>query len=128
MSQPLSAQDLSWVDGAIERSKKAVRENLPAWQYDPRVAAGQADASLNGLAVVSADRVWAVGDRGLILASSDGGRTWATQYSGTSLNLYGVSFWDENRGVIVGGTVQPLSQTSVGIVLVTENAGQSWQV
>ncbi len=120
-------QDLSWVNGAMERSKAVQRENLPAWRYDPRVAASNNDASLNALAVISADRLVAVGDRGLILASIDGGRTWQAQNSWTSLNLYGVAFFNEQEGVAVGGSVQPLSQTSVGIVLLTSDGGKNWQ-
>ena len=123
----LRAQDLSWVNGAIERSKNAQRETLPAWQYDPRVALSNSDASLNALAVVNPDRLFAVGDRGLILSSTDGGRSWQAQNSLTSLNLYGVAFFDEQRGIAVGGTVQPLSQSSLGIVLVTIDGGKSWQ-
>ncbi len=121
------AQDLSWVSGAIERTKTAQRESLPAWQFDPRVAASNSDASLNALAVVNADRLMAVGDRGLILASVDGGRSWQAQNSSTSLNLNGVFFFDELRGIAVGGTVQPLSKSSVGIVLVTADGGKNWQ-
>lgn len=123
----VNAQDLSWVNGAIERSKSAQRESLPAWQYDPRVAASNLDACLNDITAVNPDRLFAVGDRGLILASTDGGRNWQPQSSLTSLNLYGVAFFDEQRGVAVGGTVQPLSRSSVGIVLVTADGGKSWQ-
>ncbi len=82
------------------------------------MAASNADASLNALVVINPDRLFTVGDRGLVLASIDGGRTWQTQNSLTSMNLYGVAFFDEQHGVAVGGTVQPLSQTSVGIALV----------
>ena len=122
------AQDLSWVNSAMERSKTAQRESLPAWQYDPRVASSSPDAALNAITVVNPDRLVAVGDRGLILASTDGGRKWQTQNSLTSHNLYGVAFFDEQHGLAVGGTVQPLSQSSLGIVLVTSDAGKSWQV
>ena len=103
-----------------ERSK-------PLWQFDPRVAAGSADASLNAITAPTADRIWAVGDRGLIMASQDGGRTWIQQSSGTSLNLYGVAFLSELIGFAVGGTIQPLSHSSIGIVLTTEDAGAHWQ-
>ncbi len=124
----LVAQNLSWVKGAMERSKQTPPETTPIWQYDPRIAAGRADASLNAIACPSVDRVWVVGDRGLILASADGGRSWQTQESGTSHNLYAVHFQDELHGLAVGGTIQPGSGTSVGIVLSTEDAGAHWNV
>lgn len=120
-------QDLSWVRGAIERSKQQPRDSVPLWQYDPRVAAGSGDASLHALACASPDRVWAVGDRGLILASQDGGRSWNPQLSGTSLNLYAVAFLDEQHGFAVGGTIQPMSRMSLGIVLITDDAGLHWR-
>lgn len=120
-------QDLSWVKGAMERSKQVARENVPLWQYDPRVAAGSSDASLRGFACGSSDHVYAVGDRGLILASQDGGRTWNQQFSGTTQNLHAVTFFNDRHGIAVGGTIQPLSQSSVGVVLVTEDAGLRWR-
>lgn len=125
--QRAHAQDLSWVKGAMERSKHMPRDSVPLWQYDPRIAAGAHDASLHALACASPDRLWAVGDRGLILASQDGGRTWNPQFSGTSLNLYAVAFIDEQNGFAVGGTIQPLSRMSLGIVLTTNDAGAHWR-
>ena len=120
-------QNLSWVKEAMERSKHAAKESLPLWQYDPKVAAGSGDASLHAVTSVNADRLWAVGDRGLVLASHNGGRTWTQQPQLTTLNLYAVTFIDERHGFIVGGTIQPLARASIGIVLTTEDGGQSWK-
>lgn len=121
------AQNLSWVKGAIERSKQAPRESVPLWQYDPRIAAGSGDASLRSVASATADRIFAVGDRGLILASPNGGRTWTQIPPQTTLNLYAIAFISERQGFIVGGNVQPLSRTSLGIVLATDDGGDSWR-
>ena len=39
-----------------------------------------------------------------------------------------MAFFDEQQhGVAVGGTIQPLSRSSLGIVLVTSDGGKSWQ-
>lgn len=47
---------------------------------------------------ISADRAWAVGERGLIVATSDAGASWHLQESGTSLPLYGIDFIDAQTG------------------------------
>src|SRR5438093_10280191 len=45
---------------------------------------------------------WAVGKRGVILATTDGGKTWIKQASGTSDNLSAVSFVNATTGWAVG--------------------------
>jgi photosystem II stability/assembly factor-like uncharacterized protein len=50
----------------------------------------------------AADYVWAVGESGTIRASTDGGRHWVSQHSGTSLKLVGVAFADRSHGWAVG--------------------------
>lgn len=62
-------------------------------------------------------RWYAVGARGLIVCSEDGGVTWSKQSSGTNNWLSSVSFVDENTGWIVGWN---------GTILSTFNAGSSW--
>lgn len=94
--------------------------------YDAYVAAGADDANLNALATDLGDRVWAVGDRGIILSTQDGGRNWRKQDSGTTANLHGVASLSSQVAVVVGGTVGPRSKTGRGIVLRTTNGGETW--
>jgi photosystem II stability/assembly factor-like uncharacterized protein len=62
---------------------------------------------------------WIVGDDGRIVATSDGGRTWKPQTSGTTLPLKDVTFVDETHGCAVGGADKP-------VVLTTSDGGLHW--
>ncbi len=59
----------------------------------------------------------AVGESGAILASADGGATWATRASGTNNNLYGVACPSSTRCVAVGMN---------GTVLASADGGATW--
>jgi photosystem II stability/assembly factor-like uncharacterized protein len=85
------------------------------------------DAGLNDVYFVNALSGWAVGDRGVIWHTEDGGRLWRLQPSGTVCNLRSVSFADEKTGWAVGGQGLPYSAGSRGLVLGTWDGGQSWQ-
>ena len=61
----------------------------------------------------------AVGYNGTILRTTDGGETWNSQASGTTVALNGVSFTDENNGAIVG------SSSGSAVFLSTSNGGES---
>ena len=61
---------------------------------------------------------WAVGDDGTILATSNGGATWAAQTSGSKAGLTSVQFTsDGQRGWAVG---------IEGTILATSNGGATW--
>lgn len=93
---------------------------------DPFVAAGADDASLNSVCAPSPDRVWAVGDRGVIWATADGGRKWVRQESGTTANLHAVVFKNSSEGCAVGGLPGAMSRTSRGVIVRTVNGGETW--
>lgn len=61
---------------------------------------------------------WACGRWGIVLHTSDGGKTWAFQDSGTDHTLMSVSFVDANYGWAVGDG---------GIILHTEDGGKTWE-
>lgn len=62
------------------------------------------------------DNGWIVGDRGLILHTQDGGKTWAEEYMEKRLN--GLYFTDLNNGWAVG---------EGGFILHTSDSGKNWK-
>ena len=66
---------------------------------------------------IDRNKGWAVGVGGSILATSDGGRNWVPQKSGTSAQLLSVHFVNQEKGWAVG---------SVGTVLATTDGGKKW--
>lgn len=93
---------------------------------EPAVDPALGDAGLNDVCFVDAQHGWAVGDRGVIWHTDDGGLAWRRQPSGVSCTLWAVSFLNERIGWAVGGWTRPLSHASSGVVLTTENGGQTW--
>lgn len=87
----------------------------------------QRDAQLHDLAFVDARHGWAVGDRGVILRTEDGGRRWQLIESGVECPLYAVDFINARVGWAVGGFATPYSHTSHAVVLKTENGGMTWK-
>jgi photosystem II stability/assembly factor-like uncharacterized protein len=77
-------------------------------------AAGELD--LYSAQFADDDRAFIVGDRGLILASTDGGAGWREQSSGSDAQLFHLSFRGD-RGWVVG---------TGGVILHTDNGGKNW--
>ena len=75
-------------------------------------------------------RVWAVGQAAQAIRSDDGGQTWTQPTGGGIQELWDVSFVDAKRGWVVGQKVpdQDLYPDAEyrGIVLYTEDGGQTW--
>jgi hypothetical protein len=63
-------------------------------------------------------RGWAVGGKGTVLATANGGATWRRQKSDTTRDLNGVSFIDASRGWAVGND---------GAIIATSDGGRSWR-
>ena len=84
------------------------------------------DAELNDVFFLDPDRGWAVGDRGVIWATEDGGRHWWLADSPVNCRLESIRFLDERHGWAVGGWTHPYSQRTTGIVLRTEDGGRRW--
>lgn len=95
---------------------------------DPYVAVNQHDATLRSIFAINGEYVVAVGDRGLVLTSDNGGVSWIHRPSPTTANLYAVEFLNKQRGWIAGGMIQAYSKTSMGVVLATTDGGMTWQV
>lgn len=69
-----------------------------------------------------ASTVYAVGDAGSILKSTNGGTSWVTQYSGTGKPLLGVSFRSASTGGTAGGDVLNGGNAAARTV----NGGSNW--
>lgn len=63
------------------------------------------------------DRGWAVGERGTILSTRDGGETWLVQESRVRATLLSVKFATDEEGWAVGRG---------GVMLRTEDGGRTW--
>lgn len=98
-------------------------ESLPSYRNFPEQ---KADARLNDVCFIDASTGWAVGDRGTILRTKNGGAEWTLLDSTTDVNLFAVSFFDENYGLAVGGRVLPSTHVGQGVVLRTVDGGDSW--
>jgi photosystem II stability/assembly factor-like uncharacterized protein len=86
----------------------------------------RADARLHAVWAASTECVWAVGDRGAIWHTSDGGRQWRLQESGVGCTLRSVCFVDEERGWAAGGDYRPFLHTGSAVLLKTTDGGRTW--
>jgi photosystem II stability/assembly factor-like uncharacterized protein len=110
------------------------------WIGSPAVAVGQCplvleemppewadDATLRDVFFHDSRRGWAVGDRGVVLRTVDGGRSWNRVRVPVTASLASIFFVDERHGWIVGGYAWPLVDRTTGVVLRTRDGGDSWQ-
>jgi photosystem II stability/assembly factor-like uncharacterized protein len=77
------------------------------------------DVILYDIAFPDADHGFIAGEFGTVLATSDGGRTWARQTVGTEKTLFGLGFASPERGWAVGID---------GLILRTRDGGRQWEV
>ncbi len=75
------------------------------------------ESELNDVCMINQDIGWIVGNKGIILYTSDGGLNWTKRYSQFNYDLLKVFFYDQDRGWI--GTAQ-------GRILITTNGGNDW--
>jgi photosystem II stability/assembly factor-like uncharacterized protein len=97
----------------------------PAGTSDVR-RASQEDADLTDVCFVDELHGWAVGDRGVIWYTEDGGKRWQLQDSRVDCRLESVHFLDMNIGWAAGGVIQPYSETTRGVLLHTRDGGRNW--
>ena len=84
------------------------------------------DATLHDLFFLDPDRGWAVGDRGVVWVTSNGGRTWNRQDVNVDCPLHSVYFADDNHGWIAGGWIEPHTHRTNGVILRTVDGGRHW--
>ncbi|MEC9091378.1 MAG: YCF48-related protein, partial [Planctomycetota bacterium] len=87
----------------------------------------ETDSTLRSIFFVDYDFGWAVGDKGTILRTDDGGRTWNSISSPRDVIWNQVFFKDEKVGWIAGGHYRGPMQRSIGVLIKTEDGGKSWK-
>lgn len=92
---------------------KAGRTGGLEWSAAPKVTSRR----LNAVSLRGPARGYAVGDGGVVLATTDAGKTWKRQNSGTRTDLLGVAFPSTMQGYAVG---------KKGTILSTRNGGGTW--
>lgn len=114
---------------ANEAAVRLISEDIPGELLSAaaavRCAAVLEDACLNDVAAVGR-YCWAVGDRGVVCDSEDGGVTWRTRALPFDCRLTSVCFLTNRRGWIAG--IQSGSDASGhGVLLMTRDGGESWE-
>ena len=87
-----------------------------------------APSAVNGASLTNEGRTaWAVGVKGRILRSNDGGEKWEEVDSGSEMTMYAVAFRQQGRlGWIWGGGLT--NPEYPGGILRTEDGGRSWKI
>jgi photosystem II stability/assembly factor-like uncharacterized protein len=101
--------------GAVAQQQgESVRVEQSPVESDTRQVGGR---RLNAVWFASHQNGWAVGGEGVIIATTDGGRTWRPQRSGVGDDLYDVKFFGGSEGWAVGRG---------GALLHTADGGRTW--
>lgn len=97
----------------------------PAWEWPEAFAR---DAHLHDVCFVDRDYGWAVGDRGTVLHTRDGGQSWLRQATPTTGRLEAIQFVNRTHGWAVGGRTVRITKRPVGILLRTVDGGKTWEL
>jgi virginiamycin B lyase len=116
VSTGLTGADLA----ALGRGDNATYTSRNHW-----LTSAQTSKALRGLDSRDPDLVWAVGDTGTIMVSTDGGMMWRQSTSGTTQHLRAVRFVDSNTGWAVGDGGTILTTTDGGITWTAQASGTS---
>lgn len=106
-----------WISGGRNTSVlTAIEKMTPEGYWEPQIMgfAGR----LVRLYFYNESLGWAVGDSGLILATTNGGTWWNEQQSHTKLGLNDVAFFTPDTGVCIG---------TDGLIFRTTNGGAIWK-
>ncbi len=106
----------SFLSGCGLKSALFHREPPPVKSEVVREADWEMD--FNDVYFVDAKNGWIIGEAGTIIHTSDGGKNWEAQDSGTDVDLNKIQFTDEKNGWIVGNK---------GYLLHTIDAGRNWR-
>lgn len=83
------------------------------------------DASLNDVTAVGS-QCWAVGERGVVVRSSDSGLTWTAGVLPFDCELNSVCFLTNRIGYVAGLRLDPYTRSEAGVLLTTSDGGDTW--
>ena len=84
------------------------------------------DANLHAVQFLGSKTGWAVGDRGVIRKTVDGGQSWQFVPSPVDCPLRHICFVTDQIGWIAGGGTAPYGHLNQGVLLFTKDGGQTW--
>lgn len=87
----------------------------------------QDDATLHDVEFAGSRIGFAVGERGVVWKTEDGGGLWRLLPTPVDCSLRSACFLTDRIGWIVGGRITPHVRTDRGVVLFTEDGGETWQ-
>ncbi|MGE0758815.1 MAG: YCF48-related protein [Pirellulaceae bacterium] len=95
---------------------------------DPPSSPGEMLQVAELLDVFFVDRLkgWAVGERGVIWSTDDGGRSWHLTDSPATARLECIRFVSPTHGWIAGGWIHPTTHKSSAYLLRTDTGGRRW--
>ena len=114
------------IAAAVAALASAVCTAAPPDQAATVLREMQEDTELTEVAFVDAMHGWAVGERGTIWATADGGKHWRAQASGVNCRLTSVQFLNAENGWAAGGWFHPYTHTCRGVLLRTRDGGKTW--
>ena len=83
--------------------------------------------SLSAVYAIDSLNVWAVGQKGLIIHTSDGGVTWDSIPNGTTRNLYTVEFINADTGFVGGREDESSTPWEKKLIQRTTDGGLNWE-
>lgn len=112
--------------GGVARSVDGGATWLPALRSPVQAGGPATNYGLFAVASSDAGHAWVVGHQGkddsLILATSDGGRTWREQRLGAAVALWTVSFVNSRHGWVTGKSMSG----GPSFVFATRDGGRTW--
>ncbi len=109
-------------DLAIVQGRSCSGPDSTGWCWQQPLPQGNA---INDTTFVDDDHGWAVGENGTVLATSDAGRTWRAQFSGTEVSLSKLAFVNAQVGWVAGSGGELLKTSDAGAVWRRVSSGQS---
>lgn len=85
------------------------------------------DVQFHDIQFITSRLGWAVGDQGGLWRSTDGGDTWEPITTNIPCPLRSICFLTDRIGWVAGGGIHPYTHVAYGVLLATEDGGQTWQ-